>query len=205
MSLTFPVCRAARSALPPAAGGGRRRRSRGFTLVEVLVALVIFSIGLLAVASMQVDGIRHTHASHVRLQAIQLMQSIVDSMYANEAVMRDPASPYLEQTQLTSVSTNCLALAADTTLGGHVGPVCDPTQLARLHVFDWQRRVAGSLPQGAGAICRDDATDFDDGVPSAWDCTGSGVLTVKIAWTDEIDEAGNAVWSLLAQVVEQDR
>jgi type IV pilus assembly protein PilV len=65
----------------------RTRRSRGFTLVEILVALVVLSIGLLGVAALQLTSLRNNHSSAMRTQATFLAYDIIDRMRAN----RDPA------------------------------------------------------------------------------------------------------------------
>lgn len=59
------------------------RRSRGFTLVEILVALVVLSIGLLGVAALQLTSLRNNHSSAMRTQATFLAYDIIDRMRAN--------------------------------------------------------------------------------------------------------------------------
>ena len=59
------------------------KSKRGFTLVEVLVALVILSIGLLGVAGMQIRGMQGNHNSFLRSQALQYAYEMLDMMRAN--------------------------------------------------------------------------------------------------------------------------
>lgn len=61
------------------------RKSRGFTLVEVLVALVVLSIGLLGVAALQLTSLRSNHGSAMRSQATFLAYDIIDRMRANQS------------------------------------------------------------------------------------------------------------------------
>jgi type IV pilus assembly protein PilV len=65
------------------AGKQGKRSSRGFTLIEILVALVVLSIGLLGVAALQLLSLRSNHASALRSQATYLAYDIVDRMRAN--------------------------------------------------------------------------------------------------------------------------
>lgn len=58
-------------------------RSKGFTLVETLVALVVLSIGLLGVAALQLTSLRNNHSSAMRTQATFLAYDIIDRMRAN--------------------------------------------------------------------------------------------------------------------------
>lgn len=60
-------------------------RSRGFTMIEVLVALVVLSIGLLGVAALQLTSLRSNHSSAMRSQATFLAYDIIDRMRANRA------------------------------------------------------------------------------------------------------------------------
>ena len=64
---------------------------RGFTLVEVLVTVVIFSVGLLGLAGLQATGIKLNHSSMLRSQATLLAYDIVDCMRANQANVADYA------------------------------------------------------------------------------------------------------------------
>jgi type IV pilus assembly protein PilV len=61
------------------------RRSRGFTLIETLVALVVLCMGLLGVAAMQLSSLRSNHGSAMRSQATFLAYDIIDRMRANRA------------------------------------------------------------------------------------------------------------------------
>lgn len=47
---------------------------RGFSLIELLVGLVIFSIGLLAIASMQTASVKGNYFSHYLMQASYVAQ-----------------------------------------------------------------------------------------------------------------------------------
>ncbi len=60
-----------------------RRPTSGYTLVEVLVAVVILSVGLLGLAGMQARGMRNSHDAYLRSQAAILAYDIADRMRAN--------------------------------------------------------------------------------------------------------------------------
>jgi len=59
------------------------RRNRGFTLLEVLIALLIFTLGLLGMAGLLVVSVRVNHGAYLRTQASFLAQSMADRMRAN--------------------------------------------------------------------------------------------------------------------------
>lgn len=60
-----------------------KRHQSGFTLVEVLVALLIVSIGLLGIAAMQSLALRNTGSSMERSQAVIQTYSYLDLLRAN--------------------------------------------------------------------------------------------------------------------------
>lgn len=62
---------------------GMNTRQQGFNLVEVLVAMVILSIGLLGIAGMQVTGVRSNQGSYSRSQATAIMNDLAERMHNN--------------------------------------------------------------------------------------------------------------------------
>jgi|TARA_B110000240_G_C13428330_1_gene422572 type IV pilus assembly protein PilV len=55
----------------------------GFTLIEVLITLIVFSIGLLGLANLQGQSINSSYNAHLRTQATSLASSMIDRMRAN--------------------------------------------------------------------------------------------------------------------------
>lgn len=83
----------------------------GFTLLEVLIALLIFSLGLLGMAGLLVVSVQANHSAFLRTQATFLSQSIADRMRAN--IPRVWAGDY-SKTYPTSDTDPCLSSAACT-------------------------------------------------------------------------------------------
>lgn len=65
------------------------RTQDGFTLIEVMVAVVILSIGLLGLAGLQATGLRHNQSASFRSTATVLAYDIADAMRANRTDARD--------------------------------------------------------------------------------------------------------------------
>lgn len=61
------------------------RQPRGFTLLEVLIALLIFSFGLLGMAGLTVVSIKTNHSAYLRTQASFIAEAMTDRMRANIA------------------------------------------------------------------------------------------------------------------------
>lgn len=59
------------------------RRARGASLIEVLVAVVVLSLGLLGLAGLQMTSLRSNHSAYLRSQATLLAYDLTDRMRAD--------------------------------------------------------------------------------------------------------------------------
>jgi type IV pilus assembly protein PilV len=115
-----------------AAGFGPRRRG-GFSLIEVLITILIFAIGMLGLAALQATSVRSNQSANFRTQATALGYMIIDRMRANsDAVLR---GEYLAGLQAGS----CTA-----------APPAGPQ--AAHDVAAWRQQLACQLPDGQGSI-----------------------------------------------------
>ena len=120
-----------------------RRAHRGFTIVEVLVSLVVLSMGLLGIAKLILLTARSTDSAYLRSQATELAYGILDDMRAN----RQTAVAHGYDTSMTT---------APTAAGSCIDTACSPTDMALYDVYIWKRRLGvstgGALPLGQGSI-----------------------------------------------------
>ena len=114
----------------------RRRYAGGFTLLEVLVALVVLSIGLLGLSGLQTTGLRNNYSAYLRSQATLVTTDIIDRMRAN----RDAAKggDYDINYGATPTSVTCTG-------------TCSKTQVAQMDVELWHAYV-NRLPGGEGEV-----------------------------------------------------
>ncbi|MFN3564498.1 MAG: type IV pilus modification protein PilV [Burkholderiaceae bacterium] len=117
------------------------RRSRGVTLIEVLVALVIVAVGLLGLAGLQVRGLSIQKDAHGRAIATQLALDLADRMRANRVPGTltppiDYAFTAAPGTPLPPASADCEAV------------VCNEAQQAQFDRARWVARVNQTLPGG---------------------------------------------------------
>jgi type IV pilus assembly protein PilV len=149
------------------------QRSRGFTMLEVLIAILVTSIGLLGVAGMQAFALKNTHSASLRLTASMLATDLIDRMHANQTGVRFALYNQPTLSGYTSAVSNCLTASG-----------CSPQELANNDLNEWQQRVAASLPNGSGIVCMD-STPNDGATSASADCDGTGIYVVKIWWFDD--------------------
>jgi type IV pilus assembly protein PilV len=63
-----------------------RRRAAGFTLIEVLVAILLFSVGILGLVGMQARLLQATAQNGDRARASMLANELVSAMWAQQSV-----------------------------------------------------------------------------------------------------------------------
>jgi type IV pilus assembly protein PilV len=166
------------------------RRVAGFTLLEVLIALIIVSIGLLGVAAMQASTLKNAGSSKYRSAAISLSSDMADRMRANlEGLMggnfavgtgyNRPRSA-LADTAYNSPQTACRSSG------------CLPAEMALDDLATWQERLMTSLPRGTGVVCIDSGTGGApsfDGTTINPQCDGLGTMfAIKVFWLDNRSE-----------------
>ena len=108
----------------------QRSGQRGYTLIEILVAAVLLTGGLIGLASMQASGTRLNNSAYLRTQASVLAYDIVDRMRANRAAVR--------------------AAAYDLALGDATPAM--PSSVANIDLIQWRGAADYYLPAGNGSI-----------------------------------------------------
>ena len=63
----------------------RAGRQSGFSMIEVLIALLVLAFGLLGLAFMQTLNLRYTKSAQQRTQAVNLASELLDTMRANRS------------------------------------------------------------------------------------------------------------------------
>lgn len=157
--------------------GGRRGGSRGFTLMEVLVAIVILSVGVLGALGMQVGAIRMNREVRYQAMAVTLAKELAEKMRGNKDLALTAGNPYLLADVTLTPSSTISAPAADCYEGA-----CTPVEIANWDMYDWQLRVNDTLPSPRIRICVDSDPFDGSGLPR-WACNNTGnVAVLKLAW-----------------------
>lgn len=159
-----------------------RGRASGFSLVEVLVSIVVFSFGLLGMAGMQAASLQSNREARLQSSAVVLARELAETIRGNKNIgILATSNPYIgsfSTSPLTaSTASYCLNVATGTTA------CTNTTDIANAQMTEWLSRLDAELPGARVDVCFD-ATPFDaSGLPQ-WACSGTGdVIVVKIGWT----------------------
>lgn len=116
----------------------QRQFHSGYTLLEVLVAFFVLSIGLLGLATLQGVTLQGNNKSFHRSIAMVQAYDMADRMRTNMTGVNVGAYDNLPVSG--SVDVTCLA-------GG-----CTPAQMAAIDGDQWSDLIAENLPGGEGAV-----------------------------------------------------
>lgn len=135
-------------------------RQAGFTLIEVLIALIVLSIGLLGLAGMQLGGLRSNTDAYHRTQATLLAYEMADRMRANMAGVRN--GNYNNITSTKPADPGCISTG------------CNVEQLGRHDTFAWLAGLQNTLPAGRGTVAVSAADNAVFIITVMWDEARSG-------------------------------
>ena len=105
------------------------RKSKGFSLVEVLIALIIMSVGMLGIAGLYVQSMQAGRTSMLRHHAVTLAGDIADRIRANPTA----GAAY---TAADGADNDCVAK----------GETCNVAEMAAHDIGLWQAQAESFLP-----------------------------------------------------------
>ena len=112
----------------------QRRGAAGFSLIEVLIAIVVLGVGLLGFALLQTMNVRFVQSANYRTQATNLTYELIDQMRSN----RVTASTYLGNYTATIDAADCIPATGEDRRAAHFKTA-------------WQCRLGRALGKGAAA------------------------------------------------------
>lgn len=112
-------------------------KQSGFSLVEVLIALVIMSVGMLGIAGLYVQSLQAGRTSMFRHQAVSLAGDVADRIRANPSAAIAYAG--------LGANNSCVAANID----------CDVAGMAANDIWIWDQQAVNSLPNGDVVVAFD--------------------------------------------------
>jgi type IV pilus assembly protein PilV len=132
-----------RTVLRPCASRGPQH---GFSLIEVLVAMFVIAMGILALAGLLQAATRYSKMSELRSTATLLANDIADRIRANPLGGALGAGGY--DTTEKAFPASPMPAHADCTSEAP----CGPGDLARADMAAWTARVRATLPKGSAWV-----------------------------------------------------
>ena len=169
-----------------------KTHEQGFSLLEVLVSIVILSLGVLGVVGMQASSLQANREVRVQADGLRFADELAELMRGNKQIsiqLTPSDNPYLISSLDNLKDPGC-GLPTSTAAS------CDSTyKVAQRDVFEWAARVKSVHPErdsvppgenigGKRVVVCEDATPYDaNGLPQ-WSCSGTGgILILKMGWT----------------------
>ncbi|MGO4380767.1 type IV pilus modification protein PilV [Pseudoduganella sp. RAF53_2] len=149
-----------------------RKAAAGFTLVEVLVAVLVLALGMIGGVAMQLHAMRTRYESAQLSRAVQMAAAMADRIRANAAqVSAYTGFDFDSATEPHPVAHSACADEA-----------CSSAELADAELDGLRRDVAHQFGNGRARICRD--AQIWQGKRLRWDCSGGAgaPLVIKIGW-----------------------
>jgi type IV pilus assembly protein PilV len=165
----------------------------GFTLIEVLIAMLLLAVGLLGLAALQTSTLRSNLGAYNHGQATQLLYDMADRMRANNCKPNTSATPsftcgypayasaanaYITSNSNTYAQSKTINTACTT----NTNPTsCTPTVLAGNDLIEWNNTIVATLPMGRGIISSTDNP-----------ATENSVFVLSVTWDDDRSGAVDA-------------
>ncbi len=146
--------------------GSRRARQGGLGLIEVLIAVLVFAVGVLGMAAMQISAKRASYEATQRSMATSLARDIIERIRSNPDSLNSYIVTNIGEGSLPSPpsETTCVSVA------------CDPNDLAAYDVSEWSLSLVGNAEKSGstrvGGLLNSRACIAND----------NGTVWVAIAW-----------------------
>ena len=142
-------------------------KNTGFTLIEVLIAVVLLAGGLLGLAALQAASLKNNQSAYNRSQATQLAYDMADRIRANPTEANNLAASVYVATTTATAQSSC-----------KISPGCTPALMAQNDRAEWNANIITALGSlGTGSVTGNAATR---------------IFTITISWDDNRDGAVNS-------------
>lgn len=160
----------------------RAASMRGFSMLEVLIAVLVFSLGMLGLAGLLIFAIQSNHVAYLRTQATFLAHNMANRMSANPAGLWGVGGvSYYNGSFPTAASTASCAAG------------CNPQQLAAYDMAQWSTQLTTFLPNVKGTLaCATTGINYTpNSAQTDMRPPYGGTCTMSLSW-NEAGAAGGA-------------
>ena len=140
------------------------RGARGFSMIEVMIAVLVLSLGLLGMAALQSVSLRYNQSANYRTQATNLAYEFIDT--ARSYSDRDLANLVALVQNFTNWSQMC-------EIGAQPDYACDSSADAlNCDRARWAQKICRTMPNGRGQVVLDTSL-------------AAPQITVRLCWNDD--------------------
>lgn len=172
----------------------------GMTLIEVLIAMFVLAIGVLALLAVQLRTVSNVRESENQTTVAQITQNLIEGMLINPTLSEetdtagDKTSRYKKSydAYITSGSEQL----KDSKQTAKFEAKMNKTQLAQAQIAQFKADLAKALPEAQvfSTICKDSSgtePTYEKGFNAK--CDGKGDTTiVKVLWLQDVEEENSA-------------
>jgi type IV pilus assembly protein PilV len=176
-----------------------RRRKAGFTLVELLVTMLIVSVGILGIVKLEAAGVSESQVSRVRSLMTYQAESLASSMRANRGYWASTTAAF---STWTSVATGTQSYPISGNAGDAtcMANTCSSTEMAYADWVSWRTAFVTAFPNATATVACSGASPA---------CTaGSGVVPrsydITLSWSEKsvaVNRSGNSTASAPVSMV----
>jgi type IV pilus assembly protein PilV len=176
------------------------KKTAGYTLIEILIAVVILSIGLLGMAGIQLKGLRGTTSSTLRSDASIMANDIAERIHANSGEVSIGGAA--QNQHYSDVDTSTIACGVPPNFcsaspGNPVVAACNTAgDMAAFDIFEFACGLNGLggvnnlLPGGSANISCNTAG-----------CPFGSELTINVNWSEVDPTTGNPINKTVTMVI----
>ena len=172
----------------------------GMTLIEVLIAMFVLAIGVLALLAVQLRTVSNVRESENQTTVAQITQNLIEGMLINPTLSEetdtagDKTSRYKKS--YDAYITSSSEQLKDSNQTNEFKEKITKTQLAQAQIAQFKADLAKALPEAQvfSTICKDSSgaePTYEKGFNAK--CDGKGDTTiVKVLWLQDVEEENTA-------------
>ena len=197
MNITNPThLRSFKGRLKTSSSSFTPKLQSGMTLIEVLIAMFVLAIGVLALLAVQLRTVSNVRESENQTTVAQITQNLIESMLINPTLSEetdtagDKTSRYKKS--YDAYITSSSEQLKDSKQTNEFKEKMTKAQLAQAQIAQFKADLAKALPEAQvfSTICKDSSgaePTYEKGFNAK--CDGKGDTTiVKVLWLQDVEE-----------------
>lgn len=142
----------------------------GFSLIEVLVALLVVSIGLLGIAGMEIFSKQNNYEAVQRTTAVMLARGMMEKMRANPTALSTYSNITVGNASVATPGNDCKS------------STCSEVQIATYDLWSWEQLLDGATEQSPSGANTGGLIQPQGCITTAVAAGAAGTYSVAIAW-----------------------